>query len=252
MTRGGRRLECGLHASALAAAVLPAAARSRRRRSPQPPVQFLSRVPTSTWTASISAATTTRFIWDANFGGELDLVDYTRGRADLRRELPGHPRRRVRAVRPEPGQLHARRDGCRHASRALELAGVFHHESRHLGDRAKTRRLEHARRRGSRVPALGAARSAARADLRWTVKSRSSTTAGSSTRRSRPTALRPAWGVLAAWVRGSSALTARPAGAARPDSGGGRVRFEGERRRRRTVRRRRTPDRPVSRWSSAP
>ena len=87
--------------------------------------------------AHLSRRRVRRSCWDTNFGGELDVVDYGRGRADVRRQLPGDPRRRVSPLRSESGQLHPRADVHRCGRSGVEVAGVFHHVSRHLADRAK-------------------------------------------------------------------------------------------------------------------
>ena len=77
-----------------------------------------------------------RFVWDADFGGDLDLVDYGRGRlafAALYETILG---REFRAFDPNQGnytlagELSAR-------ARRVEVSGVFHHVSRHLSDRPK-------------------------------------------------------------------------------------------------------------------
>ena len=93
-----------------------------------------------------------------------------------------------RALRSEPGQLHARGRRCRRAPRGVEAAAVFHHVSRHLSDRAKRQAggLEHDRRPGrARRAREGAPSSRAALISGASCRSRSSTTAGSSTRHAR-------------------------------------------------------------------
>lgn len=78
-----------------------------------------------------------RFVWDATFGGEVDLIDYTRGRLVFEAAYEAVLGSEYQPFDPEQGNymlagaLSARAKG-------VEAAVVFHHVSRHLGDRAKT------------------------------------------------------------------------------------------------------------------
>jgi hypothetical protein len=77
-----------------------------------------------------------RFVWDTQFGGEIDMLDFGTGRGtfyanyqailgeDFRRFDPSHGNYILGGV------LVGRAAG-------LEIGGVFHHESRHLSDRPK-------------------------------------------------------------------------------------------------------------------
>lgn len=77
-----------------------------------------------------------RFVWDANFGGDLDLVDYGFGRLNFAANYQTILGEQLRAFDPTQGNyilagaLSAR-------TQAVEVSGVFFHESRHLSDRAK-------------------------------------------------------------------------------------------------------------------
>ena len=77
-----------------------------------------------------------RFVWDANFGGDLDIVDYGLGRLRFVANYQTILGSEYRAFDPTQGNyvlegsVSARTD-------AFELAGVFHHKSRHLSDRPK-------------------------------------------------------------------------------------------------------------------
>jgi len=77
-----------------------------------------------------------RFEWDANFGGDLDIIDYGRGRLRFVAIYQTILGSEFRSFDPNQGNyllegsMSARAD-------AFELAGVFHHESRHLSDRPK-------------------------------------------------------------------------------------------------------------------
>ena len=77
-----------------------------------------------------------RYVWDASFGGELDMIDYGRGRATFVANYETVLGSEFRAFDPNQGNyvlegsISARHD-------ATEVAGVFHHVSRHLSDRPK-------------------------------------------------------------------------------------------------------------------
>ena len=77
-----------------------------------------------------------RYVWDANFGGELDIVDYGRGRGTFTANYETILGNEFRAFDPNQGNytlegaVSARQSGA-------EVAGVFHHVSRHLSDRPK-------------------------------------------------------------------------------------------------------------------
>lgn len=74
------------------------------------------------------------FEWDANFGGDLDVVDYVDGRMTFYANYQVIMGNEFRRFDPNQGNyilggsLSVRRGG-------FEIAGVFHHESRHLADR---------------------------------------------------------------------------------------------------------------------
>lgn len=82
-----------------------------------------------------------RFVWDTNFGGDLDLVDYGRGRLTFAANYQAILGEEFRQFDPTQGNylltgsLSAR-------VRPLEVAMVFHHESRHLSDRAKRQAVD--------------------------------------------------------------------------------------------------------------
>ena len=77
-----------------------------------------------------------RFVWDANVGSDLDIIDYGRGRLTFVANYQVVLGSEFREFDPNQGNyilggsVSARAD-------AFELAGVFHHESRHLSDRPK-------------------------------------------------------------------------------------------------------------------
>jgi hypothetical protein len=77
-----------------------------------------------------------RFVWDAHFGGDLDIVDYGRGRATFVANYQTILGSEFRAFDPNQGNYILEGSVSARAD-AFELAGVFHHESRHLSDRLK-------------------------------------------------------------------------------------------------------------------
>jgi hypothetical protein len=65
------------------------------------------------------------FVWDTNFGGELDVIGYGNGRATFVANY----------FDPNQGNyILAGSSSVR--TRGIEVAGVFYHQSRHLADRA--------------------------------------------------------------------------------------------------------------------
>ena len=112
-----------------------------------------------------------RFRWDTNFGGELDLVDYTSGRLIFAANYQAILGNELQEFDPNQGNyilegaLTARLD-------EVEAAFVFHHQSRHLGDRPKTQPVDWNMVGGrvSRSFLVDGTYLQARADLRWTIQ----------------------------------------------------------------------------------
>ncbi len=96
-----------------------------------------------------------RFSWDADLGGDLDILDYGVGRATFLANyqvVVGNQFRRFDANQGNyvlEGALSAR-------ARRIELATVFHHVSRHLSDRAKRQAVDW-NMLGARVTSAGTA-----------------------------------------------------------------------------------------------
>jgi hypothetical protein len=77
-----------------------------------------------------------RFVWDAYWGGELDFIDYGRGAltfAAIYETILGNE---FREFDPNQGNYMLGGSASVRAG-AVEVAGVFHHVSRHLSDRPK-------------------------------------------------------------------------------------------------------------------
>jgi hypothetical protein len=77
-----------------------------------------------------------RFSWDTHFGGDLDFVDYGVGRTSARIDYEAVLGHQLRAFDPNQGNYLLELSTSGRVG-GTEIAGVFHHVSRHLGDRAK-------------------------------------------------------------------------------------------------------------------
>jgi len=77
-----------------------------------------------------------RYVWDADFGGELDVVDYGMGRATFEANYQVVLGEQIRAFDPNQGNyilvgyVSAR-------TKYAEVSGELYHQSRHLADRPK-------------------------------------------------------------------------------------------------------------------
>lgn len=112
-----------------------------------------------------------RFRWDANFGGELDLVDYTLGRMIFAANYQAILGEELQKFDPNQGNYIL--EGALTARlRQAEAALVFHHQSRHLSDRAKEQPVDWNMLGGRvrRAFLLGTTYLDAQADLRWVVQ----------------------------------------------------------------------------------
>lgn len=77
-----------------------------------------------------------RFVWDTHFGGDLDVVDYVTGRLSMLVDYEAVLGDAIRAFDPNQGNYTLEASSSVRVN-GTEIAGVFHHVSRHLGDRAK-------------------------------------------------------------------------------------------------------------------
>lgn len=125
---------------AILAAAGPAAAQSAAPQAAQAPqastgTTFLSRFGFHVGMEHLSSPDP-RFVWDADWGGDLDLVDYGRGAvtfAAVYQTILGDEFREF-----DPNQGNYTLEGSASARvRPVEIAMVFHHVSRHLSDRPK-------------------------------------------------------------------------------------------------------------------
>ena len=77
-----------------------------------------------------------RFSWDTHFGGELDVFDYVKGRASILADYEAVLGDELRAFDPNQS-YYTLEASTSYRIGPTEVAGVFHHISRHLSDRAK-------------------------------------------------------------------------------------------------------------------
>lgn len=74
------------------------------------------------------------FVWDTNFGGWLDVIDYRTGRATFVANYQAILGDEFRHFDPNQGNYILSGSGSMRA-RYAEVSGVFYHQSRHLADR---------------------------------------------------------------------------------------------------------------------
>lgn len=116
-----------LLALTLAACARPASAQST--------IQFLPRYDFHLGAEHLSQADP-RFVWDTNFGGELDFIDYGSGRTTFAANYEAVLGDQFRRFDPNQGNyLLDLSSSVR--THGYEFAALFHHTSRHLGDRFK-------------------------------------------------------------------------------------------------------------------
>lgn len=123
------------------AAAMPASAQSPPEPADDRGVGFLTRYAFHL-TAEYLSGDDERFTWDANYGGELDVVDYGAGRFTFYANYQVITGDEFRAFDANQGNyiLGGRLSG--RLPHGVEVAGVFHHLSRHLSDRPKRQAVD--------------------------------------------------------------------------------------------------------------
>lgn len=81
------------------------------------------------------------YTWDARISGDIDLIDYGRGRINFFGEYEVVLGNELRAFDPNQSLYTLDLRATRQLGRN-EFAGLFHHISRHLSDRAKTQSVD--------------------------------------------------------------------------------------------------------------
>jgi hypothetical protein len=107
-------------------------------QSPAPPApspDFLTRYDFHL-AANALAVTDPRFSWETHFGGDVDLVDYVKGRASVLVDYQAILGDQLRPFDPNQS-YYVLAASSSYRTRWVEFAGVFHHVSRHLSDRDK-------------------------------------------------------------------------------------------------------------------
>ena len=97
--------------------------------------EFLSRYDVRLSAAAL-AHEDQRFSWDTHWGGDLDLVDYVKGRLTFLADYQAVLGDEFQPFDPNQGNYTLEVAGSVRA-RSAEVVFVFHHVSRHLGDRPK-------------------------------------------------------------------------------------------------------------------
>jgi len=77
-----------------------------------------------------------RFVWDTNFGGDMDFLDYGRGRFTFAANYEAVLGEQFRSFDPNQGSYLLDFSSSLR-ERGFEVAALFHHTSRHLSDRFK-------------------------------------------------------------------------------------------------------------------
>lgn len=124
--------------AALAACLALSLTRSAAGQSPAPAPPGPEFLPRAQFHLSANALAPgdQHFRWDAYYGGDVDLVDYVVGRASIRGDY--HPVLGSEFRPFDPNQAYYVLEvSSSYRLGATEIAGVFHHVSRHLSDRPK-------------------------------------------------------------------------------------------------------------------
>jgi hypothetical protein len=150
--------------------ISPVEAQSDSSGADAPVVSFLTRAALRLSAEHLGSADP-RFVWDTNFGGEIDLIDYGAGRATFVANYQAMLGEELRAFDPNQGNYILALSASGRLPR-VELALVFHHESRHLSDRPKVQPVDWNMLGGRAEAALvrGGTRLDLRADLRGVVQ----------------------------------------------------------------------------------
>jgi hypothetical protein len=118
----------------VAAAAAPAFAQQPLSDPPESP-QFLSRFDFYMW-ANALGSDDQRFTWDTHWAGDFDFVDYVHGRLSFLADYQALLGEEFRPFDPYQSNYYLAVSGSVRRG-ANEFAFVFHHVSRHLGDRPK-------------------------------------------------------------------------------------------------------------------
>jgi hypothetical protein len=148
----------------------PAAAQAPDDDPQRPAVEFLPRTAFH-MSAEHLSGDDVQFVWDASFGGELDVIDYGFGRSIFVANYQVILGDEFRHFDPNQGN-YILSGSTSWRTHGVEVAGVFYHQSRHLADRANRVAVAWNMMGGrvQRVFTAGRARVDARVDVRGTVQ----------------------------------------------------------------------------------
>ena len=135
-----------------------------------PAVEFIPRA-VFHMSAELLADEDPRLVWDTNFGGEIDVLDYRAGRLTFAANYQAMLGEELRAFDPNQGNYIL--EGALSARLSqVEVAGVFYHQSRHLADRPKVAPIDWNMigGRARRTFLAGAMHLDVRADLRASIQ----------------------------------------------------------------------------------
>ncbi|MDE3155932.1 MAG: hypothetical protein KGN76_12560 [Acidobacteriota bacterium] len=118
--------------------------------------------------ASMTGGGDPAFQWDADFGGDVDLVDYGKGRLNFLANYQVVMGDQFQLFDPNQGNYALEFSSSLWVGKT-EIAGVFHHMSRHLGDRPKVFAVawNEAGVRASRLITRGPWRASAQGTIAW-------------------------------------------------------------------------------------
>ena len=102
----------------------------------EPPAAHVQLLPRTTFLLSAEHLSydNLAFVWDMNFGGALDVIDYGTGRATFLANYQAILGDEIRHFDPNQGN-YILSGTASLRTRGVEVAGVFYHQSRHLADR---------------------------------------------------------------------------------------------------------------------
>ena len=134
MTQFVRFLQSAL--TALTVVLCATAAAGQTSDDGEPPPAHVQLLPRSAFLLSAEhiSGEDLRFVWDMNFGGALDVIDYGAGRASFVANYQAILGDEIRHFDPNQGN-YILSGSASLRTPGVEVAGVFYHQSRHLADR---------------------------------------------------------------------------------------------------------------------
>jgi hypothetical protein len=122
--------------TALAVVLWATTAAAQTPNDEEPPAAHVQLLPRTTFLLSAEHLSDEdlAFVWDMNFGGVLDVIDYGTGRATFVANYQVILGDEFRHFDPNQGN-YILSGSASLRTRGVEVAGVFYHQSRHLADR---------------------------------------------------------------------------------------------------------------------